>query len=155
MMIRKLVNLILVHVGLISGSCPEDWVDADELGCLYFGGEQTTWLEASLICESLNSSMVEILSAEEQDLLSMLSSLETGVTSVDGWWVGLDDIGHEGVWTWEQSGTVASFYNWISGSPSTEWANDEDCVFILSDTEQADNFLWKDSECNARVGRSS
>jgi len=147
-MIRKLVSLVLVNVGLSCCSCPKDWVAANELGCLYFGGDQTTWLEASLLCESLNSSLVEIFSAEEQDLLSLLSSLEIELTSVDGWWVGLDDIGHEGVWTWEQSGTVAEFYNWASGSPSTEWANSEDCVFIVSDTEQADNFLWMDSECN-------
>jgi len=151
MMIRKLLSLILLHVGLISGSCPDDWVDADELGCLYFGGEQTTWLEASLFCESLNSSMVEILTSEDQDLLSMLSNLEIGLTSVDGWWVGLDDIGHESVWTWEQSGTVASFYNWVSGRPSIDWANKEDCVFIVPDPDKADNFLWMDSDCNARI----
>ena len=154
MMIRKLLSLILLHVGLISGSCPDDWVDADELGCLYFGREQTTWLEASLFCESLNSSMVEILTSEDQDLLSMLSNLEIGLATVDGWWVGLDDIGHESVWTWEQSGTVASFYNWVSGRPSTDWANKEDCVFIVPDPDKADNFLWMDSDCNARVRRS-
>ena len=148
MMLPRLEYLFLLCVGI--SACPDNWVDANELGCLFFSGEKTTWLEAALVCESMNSSMVEILSAEEHGLLSLLGTLEIGLTGVDGWWVGLDDIGHEGVWTWEQSGW-AEFFHWAAGRPSSESVNTDDCVFIVPETFSVNNFIWVDSDCNQQV----
>ena len=150
-MLVKALFLFLMFERNYCNTCPDDWLDANELGCLYFSGDHTTWLEASFLCESLNSSMVEILSEEEQSLLSLLGTLEIGITRVNGWWIGLDDIGHEGDWTWEKSGMPATFDHWAPGSPSTEIANKDDCAFMIPHTEQANNFLWVDSLCNQQV----
>ena len=96
----KIIVCLLLAVSLASSEhCPSGWIDALDLGCLYFGSEHTTWLEASLYCEELmnsSSSMIEIFSQDENDLLSLIGTLELSLTGADGWWIGLDDIGHEG-----------------------------------------------------------
>ena len=97
MEVLKIIQLLLFSgFATISGEqCPNGWIDGNDVGCLYFGLEETSWLQASAFCEEINpnSTMVEIFSNEENDLVSLIGTFELTITGMDGWWIGLDDIG--------------------------------------------------------------
>ena len=106
-------------------------------------------LRASFYCEELhpNSSLIEIFSQEENGLLSMIANLEQQLTGADAWWIGLDDIGHEGQWLWQSSSTPASYFSWADDKPNTDPVNREDCVY-MSGSSVREDFVWTDTYCD-------
>ena len=147
-------TLFLVNIFSSSMSnelCPDGWIDSLELGCLYFGlgSESSTWLGTSSYCEELhpNSSMIEIFSPEENNLLSLIAALEMQITGADAWWIGLDDIGHEGQWVWQSSSTPASYFSWAADKPNSDPVNRDDCVY-MSSHQMSDDLVWTDTSCD-------
>ena len=45
--------------------------------------------------------MAEPKTAEQLNFLTSLAYVEEAATGVQGWWVGLADLGHEGQWVWQ------------------------------------------------------
>ena len=129
-----LAFLFLIKISTTLGeTCPEGWIDVMELGCLHFGSESSSWFGASSYCEEIhpNSSMLEILSQEENDLVSLVGNVMITMTDVERWWIGLEDIGHEGMWEWQPSSSVASYFSWGYDKPSSDPVNRNDCVLNL------------------------
>ena len=62
--------------------------------------------------------------------------------SDEPWWIGLNDRGAEGTFTWV-SGTGSSYRNWASGQPN-DWFG-QDCVNI---ERGGDRGRWGDAECS-------
>ena len=154
MMNALLFFLYLVFIFSVSAStesCPDGWMDTMDLGCLYFGLglESSTWLGASSYCEDLHpdSSLIEIFSQEENDLLSLIANLELEITGADAWWIGLDDIGHEGEWFWESSSTPASYFSWADNRPNNDPSNRDDCVY-MAPSPVGPGLVWTDANCD-------
>merc|ERR1719450_1605572 len=131
--------------------CPEGWVEVMEMGWLQFGSESSTWFEASSYCEEIhpNSSMIEILCQEENDLVSLVGNVLVTTTDVDSWWIGLEDIGHEGIWEWQPSSMVASYFSWGYDKPSSDPVNRNDCVY-MSPNPLDNDFVWTDFYCESQ-----
>ena len=133
----KVSLVLLITFSLVNcESCPSGWVDAMDLGCLHFGSRPTSWLEASVYCEEImnsSSSMIEIFSQDENELLSLIGSLELSLTGAAGWWIGLEDIGHEAEWRWQSSSQPATYFSWADNRPSQDTINRDDCVFMSLD----------------------
>ena len=47
--------------------------------------------------------MAEPKTEAQLKFLASLAYVEEAATGVQGWWVGLTDIGHEGKWVWQVS----------------------------------------------------
>ena len=45
--------------------------------------------------------LAEPKTEEQLNLLTSVAYVEEAVTGVQGWWVGLADLGHEGKWVWQ------------------------------------------------------
>ena len=133
--------------------CPIGWINGNDLGCLYFASESTSWLEASAFCEEINSdsTMVEIFTNEENELISLISNFELTITGVDGWWIGLDDIGHESIWQWQSSSVMANYFSWADDKPRNDSGNRNDCVYMMPKSSQANHFVWTDYYCDQQV----
>ena len=146
--------LFLVNIFSVSPStesCPDGWLDSLDLGCLYFGlgSESSTWLGASVFCKGLhpNSSLIEIFSQEENNLLSLIANLELEITGADAWWIGLEDIGREGEWMWQSSLTPVSYVSWADDRPNSDPSNRDDCVY-MSPSPVEPGFVWTDTDCD-------
>ena len=122
-----------------------------ELGCLHFGSESSSWFGASSYCEEIhpNSTMLEILSQEENDLVSLVGNVMITMTDVERWWIGLEDIGHEGIWEWQPSSSVASYFSWGYDKPSSDPVNRNDCVY-MSPNPLDNDFVWTDFYCESQ-----
>jgi len=141
------ILLVTITSPFVVISCPDGWIDGLDLGCIYFGNQSTSWLEASDFCEKQNGSLVEVLSNDENELLSLITSIVLQYIKVDGFWIGLDDISHESIWEWEISRSEAEYFSWSSGRPDSEIGNKNDCVFMMPDNLRANNFVWFDYLC--------
>ena len=71
------------------------------------------------------------------------------MTDVEHWWIGLEDIGHEGIWEWQTSSTTASYFSWGYDKPSSDPVNRDDCVY-MSPNPLGNDFVWTDFNCNIR-----
>ena len=53
--------------------------------------------------------MAEPKTEEQLNFLTSLAYVEEAATGVQGWWVGLADLGHEGEWVWQVFNVVIFF----------------------------------------------
>ena len=58
-------------------------------------------------------------------------------------WFGLNDIEHEGTFTWEADNSIVNFTNWVPGEPNN-WKKTQDCVAVGAKTSLG---LWNDDPC--------
>ena len=73
--------------------------------------------------------------------------MEETFTGVQGWWVGLSDLGHEGEWVWQVRMSYSSFYShlqftredannlpWDTNYPDVQTPNSKDCAALVSNS---------------------
>ena len=98
--------------------CPLGWIDDGKLGCFLFAPQMAglSWIEALEYCEEQvctsseaplwitylqDGFLAEPKTEEQLNFLTSLAYVEEMATGVQGWWVGLADLGHEGEWVWQ------------------------------------------------------
>ena len=80
-----------------------------------------------------------------------MGTFELTITGVDGWWIGLDDIGHESIWQWESSFVIADYFSWAENRPMNNSVNKNDCVYMMPRSPQANHFDWTDYYCDEKA----
>merc|ERR1712080_357136 len=82
-------------------SCPSGWVNAHTEGCFAFLTEtKVTWEDAMVVCEKMGGYLAQPQTLAQMEFLTGLAGVYTTLTGVHNWWLGLSDIGHEGIWEW-------------------------------------------------------
>lgn len=119
----------------------------DVYDCFIISTEDMTFREAYDFCARMGIPMVEVFTPQDQE--NVMDKLMDRVGD-DGWgWLGANNCGTPGVFTWIESGdTVGSsgYSNWKVGEPrGTDPGDDDDCVSI-----NADNGEWHDTSCRRR-----
>jgi hypothetical protein len=93
-----------------------------------------TWADASRACAELDMGLVTLDdSAEEAWLLGQMPS------TAGEWWLGYNDVGIEGFWTWV--GGPSSYTRWNPGEPNGAYST-EDCATASR------NAGWNDAQCS-------
>ena len=107
---------------------------------MYFDTDQKrTWNDSKNLCGFMNNAyLVEIHNPRQQ---SILIQEATKIGSGYHWWIGLTDYAEEGIWRWDHSGGVLTYFNWHSGQP-----NGQNYVLLVS----LHNYEWHD--WSGRVG---
>jgi len=133
-----------------STDCPLGWINAHDEGCFKFLEKvNLTWMEAMLACEKVGGYLAEPKTLEQMEFLTGIAWIEEDFYGIRSWWIGLSDVGHEGLWTWVHSNEEASEFFWKSGSPNNQTANALDCGYVeLLQT----NLLWGDLDCRDHNG---
>ena len=105
-----------------------------------------SWYEAKDYCKGLrfehlhDAHLVEIYDSTQQTFLKD-AILKIGNTK--SWWTGLTDIETETLWKWDNSGNIATYYNWAPGEPNKVPDPACHCVALWSPL----NHNWVDASC--------
>jgi len=130
-------------------SCPSGWVDAHTEGCFAFLTEtNVTWMNAMRACEKMGGYLAQPQTQKQMEFLHGLAQVYAQFTGVYNWWLGLSDMGHEGIWEWLHTMEEVTDTFWADGSPNTEDGNILDCGSIQL---SQGNLLWRDVDCSASM----
>ena len=129
-MLKSVSLIFIVLIGLVIGidsqenPCPDNWIRATfvDMGCLYVNRTAAvTWEEANQICQNVenqNAFLVEILTEDQMDFLSMELDVISEGEAVR-YWTGGTDTGREGQWFWISSLKEMGDFVWASGKVSS------------------------------------
>ncbi|XP_002738007.2 perlucin-like protein [Saccoglossus kowalevskii] len=114
-----LFGIVIVVLTVTSASttallteCPRGWTEWQD-HCYYCFLEPKTWEDADTICKNYNGYLASIHSRQENDKINEVCA------SLFDLWIGYNDKGWEGIWTWSDS-TAVEYTNWESGQPDGE-----------------------------------
>ncbi|KAL9985710.1 hypothetical protein ACROYT_G008146 [Oculina patagonica] len=123
-------------------ACPAGWF-LNGLSCYRVSEDTKPWSDAKQDCHASGGYLMKIEDASEQRFIEAYFHI-TGIAQVDDYvWIGLNDIEHEGTFTWEVDNSTAKFTKWKRGEPNN-YASTYDCVDV-----GAKSFfgLWQDDNC--------
>merc|ERR1719309_788230 len=120
-------------------SCPSGWTALLD-SCYLVQPVESTFFEAQEFCWAQGGYVAEITSAAENELLRV-GLLERGRF----YWIGLQDLAHDGTWRWAESHEAATWTNWLSGEPNNN-TGDEYCVDMWCYSDR-DECGWNDTTC--------
>jgi len=99
-------------------------------------------------CEKVGGYLAQPQTQEQMEFLHGLAEMYAQFTGVYNWWLGLTDVGHEGIWEWNHTMEEVTETFWAAGSPNTEDGNILDCGSIHL---YQGNLLWRDVDCSASM----
>ncbi|XP_019614795.1 PREDICTED: IgGFc-binding protein-like [Branchiostoma belcheri] len=99
-----------------------------------------TYSEAQRKCEQNGGSLADLKTAE------ISAVVVKTVDSSKNYWIGLNDLGHEGRWHWSDGVPLdsCSFKNWYPGEPNN--VGNEDCAHLWAGR----GGKWNDLACNSK-----
>ena len=103
-----------------------------------------SWFDAELECEHHGGYLAEPKTFEQMEFLTSLALVEQTYTNVSSWWIGLSDVGDEGVWAWIHAVEMAGDTFWEEVSPDMTEDNSRDCMFMVL---SIDPIEWRDTDC--------
>jgi len=143
------LNMLDPSLAIATPSCPSGWVHAHSEGCFAFLSESNvTWMNAMRACEKVGGYLAQPQTQEQMEFLHGLAEMYAQFTGVYNWWLGLTDVGHEGIWEWNHTMEEVTETFWAAGSPNTEDGNILDCGSIHL---YQGNLLWRDLDCSASM----
>lgn len=110
-------------------------------GCFKAFGERVNWFKAQQTCETLNSNLVSIHSAEENNFLLDFVRLQVG-SRITAAWTGLNRLTAEGGFEWVD-GSDLTFTKWRPGAPFDK--KDRNCTLLFVDYPPSG--YWKNVNC--------
>ena len=121
----------------VSANCPTGWLYFNS-SCFKEFKTALPWTDAKQACESVNSSLASIHSAEENEFIFRhVMSADTPIAAI-----GFYDSANEGIFVWTD-GSDVSFSNWAEFQPDN-FNNDQDCGLIV----RSINGQWDDNICS-------
>ena len=101
-------------------------------GHVYYLLTSNTWVGAQIEAVTLGGNLATINDAAEQDWA--LSTFTT-IGTPRAFWIGLNDLGKEGAFTWV-SGATSTYSNWWPGEPNNSGPQGESYVHIWGESRE-------------------
>lgn len=108
--------------------------------CYEFVPVKNNWKYAQTDCKSKGGHLVSI---ENEDQQSFVSSMLSTVHVTDPVWLGLHDRVNEEHWQWD-TGMPANYTNWYPGRFIDQYHDQEDCGLMIPNRKHR----WDDVDCN-------
>ncbi|CAG5120962.1 unnamed protein product, partial [Candidula unifasciata] len=120
-------------------NCPNGWYGlASQNWCIQLFNSPVSWSAAQGRCQMSGAKLVQINNSAMNTFVNQLVSQSKGL-----YWIGLNDQGKEGTFTWLNDTVQATYTQWASGMPNNDGGN-ENCVVI----DGNNNNKWDDLDCS-------
>ena len=125
--------------------CPEGWSrDQDSCYVIDNGAPSQDWERASRACHQLNSSLVSISSARENDFVKRLAQRKA--PSYAYLWLGLHRTNAWEPFKWREGEPAFLYQNWAAGEPNNK-KKGENCVHMYLTSWGGRAGKWNDEKC--------
>ncbi|XP_060571028.1 C-type lectin domain family 4 member G-like [Ruditapes philippinarum] len=127
--------------------CPPGWFPYMN-SCYILKKEAVDWFQARKWCRNNQAKLVEYSDMDEVTfVLSTARSYHYwGTSAWAGFWVGANDLQHEGVFKWSSSNINLHWRYWLPGQPDSI-SVDEDCIMTLVNNKGK----WNDAPCELKL----
>eukprot|EP00091_Calanus_sinicus_P021565 TRINITY_DN6446_c0_g1_i2.p1 TRINITY_DN6446_c0_g1~~TRINITY_DN6446_c0_g1_i2.p1 ORF type:complete len:165 (-),score=61.03 TRINITY_DN6446_c0_g1_i2:115-609(-) len=155
----KLLSLVLLPLLFCSSlpQCDEGWLEMSS-SCYLISpaghpGGGVDWVLARKACADMGGYLAEITNEEEwAELLAGLDVLY-GPEESDHLYIGANDFGAEGVWTWDYSGAAVEYSAWGEGEPASDaWYKDCGIVTKADHETILEQWEWHEAFCSFNSG---
>ena len=120
--------------------CPNTWVRYDDSCYLFSNNDAVHFTEAEHYCQHLGGHLVTI----ESSLENAFHRDHIGSLKHENYWIGLTDQLVEGVFRWNITGPIPTFFDWGRADQPNDENHNQDCVeFYHWDT----GIHWNDQGC--------
>jgi len=75
-----------------------------------------SWFEARDMCDTMGAKLGYILNSQEEDALTAFMTAQTFPGNCN-YWIGLNDLNNDRIWTWEGINQPANYTRWYPGFP--------------------------------------
>lgn len=99
------------------------------------------WFQASNVCRQLQGFLLDL--KNQTQLREISSHLHPAHT----YWISLNDLGEQGVYTSQATGRTAEYFNWSAGQPDNT-GGVEHCVELWRSTS---SFQMNDVQCETKL----
>jgi len=108
-----------------------------------------TWISAIDACEEIGGYLAEPQTDEQMKLLLGAATVEKELEGFSNWWIGLNEVGHNGVWIWQHSRQeLMGEEFWDDGYPVTDTAEPQHCVHLsLLYLDHQYRLVWQNNKC--------
>ncbi|XP_025096315.1 low affinity immunoglobulin epsilon Fc receptor-like [Pomacea canaliculata] len=137
------IILLLAASGLCEKQCPPSWTQLEH-SCYVLLEELLTWIEAREFCLAVGGHLAEIENVNENRFLTAILVAH----SVNGSWIGLEDLTQEDRFVWTTSQREAVYTNWARDEPSDS-QRAQNCVWLTNKPEWQPPGGWDDGQCGA------
>ncbi|XP_073828777.1 lectin subunit alpha-like [Musca autumnalis] len=142
----KALSFIFFVVVLTEATVHDKWHELEDFGTIFIEEEQKyNWFEAWDECAMRNMTLIAIDTAEKNAVIDKI--LRNKFQKCPNLWLGGNDLGLEGKFTWSSTGKRFEFSNWSKGQPDNYKSN-EHCVHYYTITD----FEWNDAPCSSKIG---
>jgi len=139
-------NQCVVDCPVIDGVDTFQYIDPDTAHCYLLATSESGWVQADTSCFAWGGRLATIGSAIEH---TRVTSQATGKGSINGIWIGYNDIDIEDTFVWV-SGQTPGYVNWHVVEPNGGAA--ENCG-RLGKTSSDSQRRWVDAPCNEQNAR--
>ncbi|XP_045191038.1 perlucin-like [Mercenaria mercenaria] len=142
----KWIILLVATIFETSLGCPTGFL-THGTSCYHFSHDTETWIGALQMCRELDSKLVEINDASENDFIKAKTKLTN-----KNYWIALSDVREEGSWVWMDSHAAlksTDFSDWSHGQPDN-LHNNENCAAMFRLTHHG-QWQWSDVPCSSNM----
>ncbi|XP_022089932.1 perlucin-like protein [Acanthaster planci] len=138
--------LLLVVTEVLASSCPAGYYRRPGGNCYKLWTQKRKWGEANVICRTENSWLVTLNNEVESDWVNNFFISNRRHECNKWYWIGLNDISNEDVWTWISDNSPLHYSNWKNNEPNN--SGNEDSVEVDCENRQwNDEDSWGNEEC--------
>ena len=109
-----------------------------QINAFFVGPEPMDWHAAKSYCESRNTRLASIHSADDQEKAKTACQTKAGS---EGCWIGLSEVEIEGEYVWSDGTSYDYSGSWAPGEPNN--SGELECVHLRPNSD----FEWNDRNC--------
>uniref|UniRef100_K1Q369 C-type mannose receptor 2 n=1 Tax=Magallana gigas TaxID=29159 RepID=K1Q369_MAGGI len=131
--------------------CPADWDHYNDR-CFFLSRDNETFADALSLCEVIGKQygrVATLATVDDAGTQKHLANLVSHTSSL-GFYIGANDLVHEGTWVWVSSGHAITYNNWGPTQPNNR-DGAEHCAVITYAPQDGFVYHWTDEPCTNQL----
>lgn len=148
---NTLLVITLSLFAAVLGRCPADWDHYNDK-CFFLSRDNETFADALTLCKVVGKQygrVATLATVDDAGTQKHLADLVSHTSSL-AFYIGANDLVHEGTWVWVSNGQTATYTNWGPTQPNNR-GGAEHCAVITYAPQDGFVYHWTDEPCTNQL----